>query len=95
MGPLVKTMTGHKYTLVIKGIARELFHLFSLLGIPREILTDQGTVFMSRVMKDVCNLLRIKQVRTSVYHPQKDGLVERFNKTLKQMLKVIERDGRN
>jgi transposase InsO family protein len=47
-------------------------------------------------MKDVCNLLRIKQVRTSVYHPQTDGLVERFNKTLKQMLKkVIERDGRN
>lgn len=73
-----------------KGIARELFHLFSRVGIPREILTDQGTAFMSLVMK-VCNLLRIKQVRTSVYHPQTDGLVERFNKTLKQMLKVIER----
>lgn len=83
-------------TVAAKGIARELFHLFSRVGILREILMDQGTAFMSRVMKDVCNLLRIKQVRTSVYHPQTDGLVERFNKTLKQMLrKVIERDGRN
>jgi transposase InsO family protein len=59
-----------------KGITRELFHLFSQVGIPLEILTDQGTVFMSRVMKEVCNLLRIKQVRTSVYHPQMDELVE-------------------
>jgi transposase InsO family protein len=80
----------------VKGIARELLHLFSRVGIPREILMDQGTAFMSHVMKDVCNLLQIKQVRTSVYHPQTDGLVERFNKTLKQMLKKdIERDARN
>jgi transposase InsO family protein len=110
VGPLVKTVRGHQYILVIvddatryleaiplrtaaaKGIARELFHLFSWVG----ILTDQGTAFMSRVMMDVCNLLRIKQVRTRVYHPQTDGLVERFVKTLKQMLKkVIERDRRN
>ena len=38
-----------------KGIARELFHLFSRVGIPAEILTDQGTTFMSPVMNDVCN----------------------------------------
>lgn len=83
-------------TAAAKDIARELFHLFSRVGIPREILTDQATTFMSCVMKDVCKLLRIKQVRTSVYHPQTDWLVERFDKTLKQMLKkVIERDGWN
>lgn len=51
---------------------------------------------MSRVVKEMSNLLRIKQFRTSVYHPQTDGLVECFNKTLKHMLrKVIEKDGRN
>ena len=61
----------------------------SQVGIPREILTDQGIAFMSRVMKHVCNLLQIKQVRISVYHPQMDGLVERFNKNLKQMLKKV------
>lgn len=77
-------------------IAKELFLLSTSLGIRKEILTDQGSPFMSRVMKELCALLKIKQLRTSVYHPQTDGLVERFNKTLKAMLrKAIEEDGRN
>ena len=79
-----------------KGIAQVVFHLFSRVGIPREILMAQGTTLMSCVMKDVCNLLQIKQVRTSGYHPKMDGIVKCFSKTLKQMLmKVIERDGRS
>ena len=83
-------------TMASKGIARELVLMFSRVGIPEEILTDQGTPFMSRIMKDLCKLMQIKQLRTSVYHPQTDGLVERFNRTLKQMLKkVMEADGRN
>ncbi|XP_069371637.1 uncharacterized protein [Paralichthys olivaceus] len=77
-------------------IAKELFLFSSRVGIPKEILTDQGTPFMSRVTKELCSLLKVKQVRTSVYHPQTDGLVERFNKTLKAMLrKAIDKDGRN
>ena len=83
-------------TMASKGIARELVLMFSRVGIPEEILTDQGTPFMSRIMKDLCKLMQIKQLRTSVYHPQTDGLVERFNRTLKQMLKkVMEAEGRN
>lgn len=79
-----------------KSIARELLQMFSRVGLPREILTDQDTVFMSKVMKDLCKLLQIKQLHTSVYHPQADGLVERFNRTLKSMLRqIMERDGRN
>uniref|UniRef100_A0A8C5WDV1 Gypsy retrotransposon integrase-like protein 1 n=1 Tax=Leptobrachium leishanense TaxID=445787 RepID=A0A8C5WDV1_9ANUR len=79
-----------------KSIAKELMLMFSRVGIPKEVLTDQGTPFMSRVMKELCKLLGIKQLKTSVYHPQTDGLVERFNKTLKSMLrKAIDKDGRN
>uniref|UniRef100_A0A8C5QSI0 Gypsy retrotransposon integrase-like protein 1 n=3 Tax=Leptobrachium leishanense TaxID=445787 RepID=A0A8C5QSI0_9ANUR len=79
-----------------KSIAKELVLMFSRVGIPKEILTDQGTPFMSRVMRELCKVMGIKQLRTSVYHPQTDGLVERFNKTLKSMLrKVIDKDGRN
>ncbi len=66
----------------------------SRVGIPREILTDQGTPFMSRTMADLCRLLQVKQLRTTVYHPQTDGLVERFNKTLKQMLRRVAADDR-
>ena len=83
-------------TMATKGIARELILLFSRVGLPDEILTEQGTPFMSKIMKDLCTLMKVRQLRTSVYHPQTDGLVERFNQTLKKMLKkVMEADGRN
>ncbi len=72
-----------------KSIAHELFLLSSREGIPTEILTDQGTPFMSRLMADLCTLFKVKQLRTSVYHPQTDGLVERLNQMLKQMLRCV------
>ncbi|KAJ8375574.1 hypothetical protein SKAU_G00061540 [Synaphobranchus kaupii] len=79
-----------------KTVAKELFMLCSRVGIPEDILTDQGSCFMSNVMKALCQLMKVKQVRTSVYHPQTDGLVERFNKTLKQMMrKLIESDAKD
>lgn len=47
-------------------------------------------------MKQVCELLKVKQIRPSVYHPQTDGLVERYNRTIKTMLrKSIEKAGRD
>ncbi|KAJ8353326.1 hypothetical protein SKAU_G00208930 [Synaphobranchus kaupii] len=52
-------------TMASKGIARELVMLFSRVGIPEEILTDQGTPFMSRIMKDLCKLMNITQLRTT------------------------------
>uniref|UniRef100_A0A9J8C7I0 Gypsy retrotransposon integrase-like protein 1 n=1 Tax=Cyprinus carpio carpio TaxID=630221 RepID=A0A9J8C7I0_CYPCA len=79
-----------------KAIAQELFLLCSRVGIPSQILTDQGTPFMSRMMGDLCKLLKVQQLRTTVYHPQTDGLVERFNQTLKQMLhRVTAEDKRD
>uniref|UniRef100_A0A669D934 Gypsy retrotransposon integrase-like protein 1 n=1 Tax=Oreochromis niloticus TaxID=8128 RepID=A0A669D934_ORENI len=64
-----------------------LIQLFSRVGIPKEIITDQGTNFTSKMLKEVYRLLGIQGVKTSPYHPQTDGLVERFNKTLKSMLR--------
>ncbi|KAL0170492.1 hypothetical protein M9458_035088, partial [Cirrhinus mrigala] len=49
---------------------------------------------MSRLMADLCRLLRVKQIRTTVFHPQTDGLVEHFNQTLKQMLKRVAAEDR-
>jgi transposase InsO family protein len=37
-------------------------------------------------MGELCELLDISQLKTSSYHPQTDGITERFNKTLKEML---------
>ncbi|XP_029928572.1 uncharacterized protein LOC115374014 [Myripristis murdjan] len=70
-----------------KQIAYALLQLFSRVGIPSEILTDQGTNFLSNTLKQVYRMLGIKSIRTTPYHPQTDGLVERYNRTLKSMLK--------
>ena len=68
-------------------VDEELMVLFSRVGVPKEILTDQGSNFTSQLLKEVYWLLSIKLIRTSPYHPQTDGLVERFNQTLKAMLR--------
>ncbi len=49
---------------------------------------------MSRLMADLCRLLQVRQIKTTLYHPQTDGLVERFNQTLKQMLRRVAADDR-
>ena len=49
--------------------------------------TDRGTNLLSHLMKDVCAMLGIKKLNTTAYHPQCDGMVERFNRTLKKILR--------
>ena len=55
-------------------------------GPPVKMLSDLGRQFTSGLMAEVCHKLGIEQVFTSPYHPQTNGMVERFNKTLKKML---------
>ena len=68
-------------------VAEALVDVFSRVGVPREVLTDQGSQFTSNVMREVSRLLSVRQLTTTPYHPACNGLVERFNGTLKQMLK--------
>lgn len=98
LGPFPKSDMGYQFMLVIMNYAthypkavpmqtvtKELIKWITRVRIPREILTDQGTNF---VLKGVCVILKIRQLRTLVYHPQTDGLVEWFNHTLKVMIKT-------
>ena len=55
-------------------------------GVPTQLLSDRGASFLSNLMKKVYELLGLKKVNTTAYHPQTDGLVERFNHTLTDML---------
>jgi hypothetical protein len=68
-------------------VAEALVDMFSRLGIPEEMLTDCGTQFTSELMSEVSRLLSLKQLTTTPYHPICNGLVEKFNGSLKQMLK--------
>ena len=62
------------------------------MGVAQEILTDQGSNFTSQLLKELYRMLKITPIQTSPYHPQTDGLVERFNATLKSMLKKMSKD---
>lgn len=55
-------------------------------GLPKELHSDQGRQFESKIFQEMCRLLAINKTRTTSYHPQSDGLVERFNRTLLGML---------
>ena len=55
-------------------------------GVPRELLSDRGTWFLSKIMMEVYELLGTHKVNTTAYHPQGDGLVERMNRSLLNML---------
>ena len=57
-------------------------------GVPRSIHTDQGRDFESTLLKNMCELLEVEKTRTTAYHPESDGLVERLNKTLVTMLRT-------
>ncbi|XP_052713999.1 uncharacterized protein LOC128187632 [Crassostrea angulata] len=69
-------------------VAEALMGIFADVGFPNEILTDQGSNFMSELIKELCRLLKVSKLVSSPYHPQTNGLVEKFNGTLKKMLKA-------
>ena len=77
-------------------ITKEFVKVFTRIGVPDEILTDQGTNFTLQLLQEVYHLLKVKPICTMSYHPQTNGLVERFNNTLKSMLrKAAIAEGKN
>lgn len=60
--------------------------IFCRHGVPNKIMTDRGNAFLSDLMKEIWKIFEVKKINTSAYHPQTDGLVERFNRTLAKML---------
>lgn len=84
------------HSITTPKIINTLIQLFSRVGIPDEILTDQGTNFTSQLMKMLHKQLGIKAIKTTPYHPQTDGLVECFYQMLKNMLcKFVSDTGRD
>lgn len=55
-------------------------------GYASVLLSDRGTNFLSELMESVLQLFKIRHLRTTAYHPQTNGLTERFNRTLTTML---------
>ena len=68
-------------------VARKLVdQMFCRFSPPEQLHSDQGKQFESTLLHEICKILGMKKSRTSPYHPQCDGLVERYNRTLLDML---------
>ena len=55
-------------------------------GVPKELFSDRGAAFLSKLLNEIYLLMGIHKVLTTAYHPQTDGLVEGFHHTLTSML---------
>ena len=79
-------------TTVAHRLTNEFFFRF---GLPEQLHSDQGRNFESEVISKICQLLKIVKTRTTPYHPQSDGLVERVNRTLLSMMAMVTSDHPN
>ena len=73
-------------------VVEAMFEVFSRYGLPKILLTDQGSVFTSKLTKSMCKEFDIQKIQTSPYHPQSDGALERWHACLKGMLKRSQCD---
>ena len=70
-------------------ISKALVNFFTLVGLPKEIQSDQGSNFMSGLFQQVVFQLGAKQIKSSANHPESQGALERFHSTLKNMIKTF------
>ncbi len=75
-------------------IAKLLFEgIICRYGAPCTLLSDRGTNFLSNIVQELCRLMHIRKVTSTAYSPQMQGLVERLNRSLQDLLaKLVEED---
>ena len=110
MGPLPTSEKGNRFILVVTDIFTKWVEAFPLqntlsttlanilvicrYGVPSYLHSDQGANLCIEVVQSICDLLGIKKTHMSAYHPQGNGQVERFNRTIQAILtKMIQETG--
>ena len=79
--------------ITARAVATGMVEIFARTGIPLQLLSDQGSQFLSSLVGHLCKDLGIDQVRTAPYHPETNGVVERMHGTLKPMLRKASQLG--
>ena len=73
-------------SITARAVAQGMVEVFSRTGIPLQLLTDQGSQFIGSLVSHLCRDLNIDKVKTTPYHPETNGVVERMHGTLGAML---------
>jgi transposase InsO family protein len=63
-------------------------HILSLRGVPKTLVSDRGSQFVSKFWEELHKSLDTKLLRSSAYHPQTSGQTERVNQMLEDMLRA-------
>ena len=63
--------------------------VFCYMGLPEQIHTDHEAQFKSQLITELCQLWGVNKTRTTLYHPQANGMVERNNKGLGDSLQAM------
>ena len=73
-------------SVTAKAVAEAAMEIFCRTSLPLQILTDRGAQFTSKLMQGLCDILSIERIRTTAYHPQTNGVLERLHGTLESIL---------
>lgn len=76
-----------------KNIVKNLLKFFTMYGIPKDIQTDRGSNFTSNLFAAVLKELNVKHSMSSAYHPESQGVLERWHQTFKTMLRKFCLEG--
>ena len=87
--------TRYPYAIPLKKVdaitvAEGIMEVIAHTGIAMVLLSDQGSVFIGKVNSELCRLLNIEKLKTTAYHPQTNGVLERWHSCLKGMLRKVE-----
>ena len=77
-----------------KTLIRFMDRIFSRLGFPEKLVSDNGSNFTSDEMKEYLKSCGIKHRKVVPYSPQSNGLIERFHRTIKKMIQTVHSEGR-
>lgn len=70
-------------SITAKAVADAMISIFARFGVPDEVLTDNRSCFIGRLTQQLLKTLGVKGIRISPYHPQSNGMLERWHRLLK------------